>query len=365
MKNRREDVGKVIMVVGMQFGSEGKGAVSSYLAPIVSLGVRTGAANAGHTIYFQGERFTMQQIPCTWINPVSKLVIGIGAMISLPILLREINMVSRYLPVAGRLFIDGNAHVIQEEHICREAGTDLASRIGSTSAIAGEGIGAAMAAKALRDASSVRARDVPELRPFIADTVDILNTELDAGQYVLLEGTQGFGLSLEHGAFPFVTSRDTSATALAASVGVSPQDFDTEVIGVVRTYPIRVAGNSGQFDDDSEELTWEEVTHQAKSPVPIIEHTSVTKNIRRVATLSRKGYLRACMVNRPDEIALTFADYLDWSVHEQYRTTPSIDAFIADLEALGGVPVTLIGTGSRSIIDTDEYRRRMLRKLCT
>lgn len=349
----------------MQYGSEGKGAVSSYLAPIVSLGVRTGAANAGHTIYFQGERFTMQQIPCTWINPVSKLVIGVGAMISLPILLREISMVNRYLPVNGRLFIDGNAHVIQEEHICREAESDLASRIGSTSASAREGIGVATAAKVLRTASCLRARDVPELQPFISDTVDLINTELDGGQYVLLEGTQGFGLSLEHGHFPFVTSRDTSAAALAASVGIAPQHFDTEVIGVVRTYPIRVAGTSGPFDDDSEELTWKEVTHRAKSQVPIVEHTSVTKNIRRVATWSRKGYVRACRVNRPSGIALTFADYLDRSVHEQYRTTPSIDAFIADLEALGGVPVTLIGTGPRSIIDTDEYRRHMLRKLCT
>lgn len=351
------------MVVGMQFGSEGKGVVSSYLAPIVSLGVRTGAANAGHTIYFRDERFIMRQLPCTWINPVSKLVIGSGAMISLPILLREMNMVSRYLPITNRLFIDARAHVIQEEHIVREVESDLASRIGSTSAIAREGIGAATAAKVLRAASCVRARDVAELRPFVADTVDLVNTELDAGGYALIEGTQGFGLSLEHGAFPFVTSRDTSATALAASIGISPQDFDTEVIGVVRTYPIRVAGNSGPFDDDSGELTWEEVTHRAKSLALVIEHTSVTKNVRRVATFSKKGYLRACMVNRPDEIALTFADYLDWSVHEQYRTTPSINAFIADLEELGGVPVTLIGTGSRTIIDTDEYRRRTLRKL--
>ena len=360
----RDDSGRLIMVVGMQFGSEGKGAIASYLAPVMSMGVRTGASNAGHTIYFQGTPFVMHQIPCTWVNPVAQLVLGRGAIISLPVLLEEIALIERYLPgVCRRLYIDRNAHVITAEHIRREAGTGLAERIGSTSATVGKGIGAATAAKVMREDSCLLAFQVPELAPYCVDTVDLINSALDASQFVFLEGTQGFGLSLEHGEFPFVTSRDTSVAALAASVGVSPHAFQTEVIGVARTYPIRVAGSSGPFDDDSEELSWSEVTRRSGSPDPLIEYTSVTKNVRRVATFSLEGFRNACQVNRPTEIALTFADYIDWKVHGKEELTYPVEEFLADVESIAKVPVTLVGTGPRTIIDYDDYRNRMLRKL--
>lgn len=355
--------GKLVIVTGMQFGSEGKGAITSYLAPAMSLGIRTGAANAGHTIYFRGKKFTMRQIPSVWVNPRAKLVIGIGAMISLPLLLEEIALVEQHLPIRHRLFVDHRAHVVQEEHICAESGGDLAVRIGSTSATAREGIGAATAAKVLREKSCVLARDIPELRPYCADTVEIVNTLLDQGQYILLEGTQGFGLSLEHGYFPFVTSRDTSASALAASIGVNPVAFDTEIVGVVRTYPIRVAGQSGNFDPDSTELSWEEVARRAGTKQSIVEHTSVTKKVRRVATFSFEGFRRACQVNRPSEIAVTFADYLDWSVHERERMTDPIHHFLARLEEVSGVPVMLVKTGPETTVDFSWYRESMLRKM--
>lgn len=357
--------GKLFVVTGMQFGSEGKGAIASYLAPVMSLGVRFGAANAGHTIYFRGEKFIMRQIPTTWVNPDAKLAIGVGAMISLPLLLEEIALIGRYLPIRERLFIDRNAHVVQEEHIESEAEGDLAERIGSTSAFSREGIGAATAAKVLRDASCVQVKDVPELRRYAADTVDFINTSLDRGAYVLLEGTQGFGLSLEHGHFPFVTSRDTSVSALAASIGVNHADFNTDVIGVVRTFPIRVAGNSGPFDFRSKEVSWEFVRRHARTKEPIIEYTSVTNKVRRVATFSYEGFKRACQVNRPTEIALTFADYLDWSVHEKETIGDSVrvQSFVDRLKEIAQVPVTLVKTGPQTTVDLDDYRRNILRRL--
>jgi len=355
--------GKLFIIAGMQFGSEGKGAIASYLAPAMSLGVRTGAANAGHTIYFRDEKFTMRQIPTTWVNPDAKLMIGVGAMISLPVLLEEIALVERHLPIRGRLFIDRDAHVVQEEHIRTESQGDLDVRIGSTSAIAREGIGAATAAKVLRGASCLQVKDVPKLRAYSTDTVDMVNTELDLGQYVLLEGTQGLGLSLEHGKFPFVTSRDTSVSALAASIGVNHANFNTEVIGVVRTFPIRVAGSSGPFGPGSKEVSWEFVQRHARARTPIIEYTSVTKKVRRVATFSFEGFERACQVNRPTELAVTFADYLDWSVHERSRITPRVKDFLCRLEEIADVPVTLVKTGPRTTIDLDPYRQNMLRRL--
>ena len=357
---KKERFGRAIIIVGMQYGSEGKGSITSYLSPIVSLGARSGASNAGHTIYFNGRKFIMRQIPSVWVNSLAKLVIGRGALISPDILFKEIELVEKFLPVRNRLFIDTKAHVITKEQIENEKKTDLAERIASTSARAGEGIGSSASEKVLRKASCVQAKDDPRFKDYLCDTVDMINDYLDNDEFILLEGTQGIGLSLEHGEFPFVTSRDTSATALAASVGLSTHEFDVDVIGVTRAFPIRVAGNSGPFDNDSEEITWQKLAKMAGAKNPITEKTSVTGKTRRVATFSWDGFLKACQINRPTEIALTFADYLDWSVRESENTSKKVDNFIKSLEETSGVPVTLIKTGSESIIDRDWYRSSRL-----
>ena len=360
---RKVEGGRIIPVVGMQYGSEGKGAVTTYLAPLIDIGVRVGASNAGHTIYFRGGKFIMRQVPAVWINPEVKLVIGRGAMISPDILLSEIDSISRHSEIKNRLFIDAYAHVINEQQIENESRTDLASRIGSTSATSREGIGMASADKVLRSDTCVLAKDFKLFQPYLADTVEILNRSLDNGRYVLLEGTQGFGLSLDHGNFPFVTSRDTSVSALIASTGLCGHNFETNVIGVARTYPIRVAGNSGPFGDDSEEVSWGVVTRAAGADTPIIEMTSVTGKVRRVATFSWKDFLRACDVNRPAEIALTFADYLDWGSHEKETlSTPVLD-FIDRLEMMSGVHVTMVKTGPETMVDLENYRRSILRRI--
>ncbi len=362
--NNRDGFGRIMIVVGMQYGSEGKGAITSYLAPAVSMGVRTGAANAGHAIYFKNRKFIMRQIPSVWINPLAKLVIGIGGIISLDILLSEIENISRFSQIKNRLFIDYRSHIITAQQIRAEQRTDLAQRICSTSAISKEGIGAAMADKVLRKKSCLLAKNVSQLAPYLADTVEMINNELDNEQMLILEGTQGFGLSLEHGHFPFVTSRDTSAQALAASIGVSTHCFDVDVIGVTRSYPIRVAGNSGPFGSDSQEISWKELTHRAGAPRLIKEKTSITNKIRRVATFSKEDFRKACRVNRPTEIALTFADYLDWSIYEKEEISASVELFCEILEEIsGGVPVTLVKTGPNAVIDFDWYRKTMLRKI--
>ncbi len=233
----RECFGRITTVMGLQYGSEGKGAITAYLAPGCSMGVRSGAANAGHTIYYEGRKFIMRQIPSVWVNPEAKLVIAVGAIISSDVLKKEIEEIGRFCEIQNRLFIDYRAHVITEAQILAEQATDLAQRIGSTSATSREGIGMATADKVLRKASCVQAQDVEWLKPYLADTVEMINKHLDYEDLIILEGTQGFGLDLEQGNFPFVTSRNISAAALAASIGVAPHYFDFQVIGVVRTYP--------------------------------------------------------------------------------------------------------------------------------
>ena len=367
IENKVGEYGKVIIVTGMQYGSEGKGAITSYLAPVMSVGVRTGAANAGHTIYFKGKKFVMRQIPSVWINPLAKLVVGIGSIINLDILLKEIEIVNKIIPIKDRLYIDRNAFVVTQKQIDEEKKSNLGSRIGSTSALSGKGIGTATADKILREEECLQAKEVPELKPYLADTVDLINTQLDHDQFVLLEGTQGFKLSIEHGTFPFVTSRDVSATAIAASAGISTHQFEVEVVGVTRTYPIRVAGNSGPFAEDSEEVNWDYVTKRSgakKYKIHITEKTSVTNRLRRIATFSKMDFEKAVQVNRPTEIVVTFADYLDWKVHEKEKITRSIDNFMEMIEDLSrGVPVTLLKTGPKTVIDFNHYRRNILRRL--
>lgn len=355
---------QIWIVVGMQFGSEGKGAITSYLANIMCMGIRTGAPNAGHTVYYKEKKYVMRQIPSTWINPISKLVIGCSSVINIEILMEEISMLEKVTEVKNRLFIDPKAHIITEDQISREQQTNLAIRIGSTSAISGEGIGIAQADKVMRSENCKLAKDVKELKPFLADTVDLINTKLDRGAFVLLEGTQGFGLDLNQGKFPFVTSRETTATAVAASVGIATHIYPVNVIGVTRTYPIRVAGNSGPFDSDSEEITWEDLTERACATEPIKEWTTVTKKVRRVATFSDLGFRRAVKVNRPTEIALTFADYLDWkSRNANELNSPRIQAFVEHIEDIAGIEVSLLKQGPENILDFDYYREHIIRKL--
>ena len=364
----------VCAVVGGQFGSEGKGLIVGHIAKDYDAHVRVGAANAGHTLYTEQrdgsdrlsrpyhEKHVMQQVPCAaYANPDADLFIGAGAMITPEILLEEIALNEAWRRERGykplHLEIDSRAHVIQPEHIEAEAKSDLASRIGSTSTIAREGIGAAQAARVMRS-GFVQAKDAPELAQFKVSEedqqIELCDTEFSLScvpRKILLEGTQGFGLSnvLSH-SYPFVTSRHTTAAGLLADVGLPRVD---RCILVVRTYPIRVAGNSGPFAIGSREIQWEDIGIDPES-----ERTTVTKKIRRVATSSIFQIQNAARVNGATEIALTFADYLEPSIAGQTWTGdsfghayPKVQRMIDEIEQMTGVPVTFIGTGPHSVIE--------------
>ena len=357
--------GVLTFVVGLQFGSEAKGSIVQHLAPAVSNAVRTGSVNAGHTIYHQGEAHVMRQLPSAWINPNTQLIIGAGALISPHVLLNEIEKYEQILPIKNRLLIDRNAHIITEDQIADESLQDLAERIGSTSSRGREGIGVAMADKVLRSARSIQAKDFEPLQQFTTNTSDYLNEQLESGVDVLVEGTQGYGLSIDHGEFPYVTSRNATVAAFADSIGVQPEYYQTNTIGVARTYPIRVAGNSGPFAEGSQELSWDEMKNATSNPDLSTEHTTVTKLPRRIATFSDAQYIEACRVNRPTEIALTFADYLDHTIYtsDAVENSPKVMSFIEHLEELYDAPVTMVNTGPNATIDFDWARKSQLRNI--
>lgn len=357
----------ITAVVGGQYGSEAKGAVVGVLASGYKVHVRVGAANAGHTVYVRGTRHTMQQLPCAaYANPEAKLVLGAGAMISPEILFREIQLNQRWrkahqLPPL-QLFVDHRAHVVCRQHVLREQATGLAERIGSTSTVAKEGIGAAQAARVMRT-DYLMAGDYRELLMNddmeVVDTVQLLREAHVFHTSILLEGTQGAGLSNTTGQYPYVTSRNTSAAGLAADCGIGPMHLD-HVIMVCRTTPIRVAGNSGPFYPGSEETTWRALGVDEQT-----ERTTVTKKIRRVAYFNVAQIVHGAWINSATEIALMHADYLCPEIAGESGVQESSDIarydrigpLVALIEQETQLPVTLIGTSPQTVIMRDSARR--------
>ena len=322
--------GKVTIVIGGQFGSEAKGKVISFLADEFDIAVRTGSPNAGHTVFQNGEIYRLQQIPATFVNQKCILCIGAGALINPDILKKELE----HTESKNRLFIDPQAGIIEEKHILQEG--ELVQKIGST----GKGCGAALADRIWRKDFKL-AKDV--LKDFqISDVAEILNRGIDDGKNILVEGTQGFGLSLYHGIYPFVTSRDTNAANFLAEAGISPLSVN-EIILVIRTYPIRVAGNSGPLPN---EISWEELSNRIGNKVE--ETTTVTKKVRRVAEFDIGIVKKAISINRPTQIALQFLNYLfpnDEGKNSWDSLSKEAKMYIENLERDLSVPITLIGTG--------------------
>jgi adenylosuccinate synthase len=358
---------EVCALVGGQYGSEGKGLIAGHIAKDYDDHVRVGAANAGHTVYTgynldRGsnitkmgiEKHVLQQIPCAaYANPSARLYIGPGALITPHIFLRELEELQAWRDARGLgpkyVHVDWRAHVITEDQVRRESKTDLAERIGSTSTIAREGIGVAAADRVLRTDNCVQvaSSDLASHGSILVSDVPAL---LFAKDRILLEGTQGTSLSNTTGDFPYVTSRNPTASGLAADAGIPPWRVN-RVICVMRSFPIRVAGNSGPFFPDSREINWEDIGVNPES-----ERTTVTKKVRRVATFSMEQLEQAVILNGPTEIALTFADYaspyvagstsaLDVDVAEE--TAELIDA----IEKHSGVPVRYVGTGPFTVAD--------------
>lgn len=333
----------VTVIVGGQYGSEGKGKVVGYLAPEFKMFVRTGGPNAGHTVEFNRKFYKLRTIPCGFVNKQALLGIGAGAVVDLEVLKEEIQLCTLE---PGRLIISPKVGVITKKHI--ESERFLKDRIGST----GTGVGAAMADRIRRKPTFHLLKDIAEMKPFLGDVAGTANKLIDSGENVLIEGTQGFGLSLYHGFYPYVTGRDTSAASFCSEVGIAPS-LVKDVILVIRPYPIRVGGNSGPLTN---EISWETLTKEAKAPSLILEKTTVTKRIRRVGRFNLELVKRAVMINRPTQIAINFMDYLDYANRGKQRyeeLTEKTKAFINMIEKETHVPVTLLGTGplNKDMID--------------
>lgn len=338
----------VWVVVGGQFGSEGKGKISAIitLQEQIDLCIRCGGPNSGHS--FQkpdGKLVLLRQLPTGFVRPRTRLLIPAGGLVDLEVLWSEIEALGLD---ATRVGIDRNAMVITPVDRERERELRLSERLSSTLC----GVGSAVARRALRTSDVQLAANAATtqdwLRPYITDVSDEANAAVDSGKKVLVEGTQGSGLSLYHSTFyPKTTSRDTNAAGFISEVGLSPR-LISEIVLVFRTFPIRVAG--AQAGPLSHELTWEELRRESNSPAPLEEYTSVTNKLRRVGRFDWDAARRAVTINRPTRIAVNFLDYLEdknFGVSEWSVLTPAAKSFVKKLEGACGLPASCLGTGPR------------------
>jgi adenylosuccinate synthase len=230
----------------------------------------------------------------------------------------------------------------------------LEPEIGSTA----QGVGAATSRKILRTAAHPPvqlARDIPELTPYIRPSLEVLEGAFSQGARVFVEGTQGTGLSIHHGIYPFVTSRETSGSGCLAEAGIAPSRV-RKTIMVVRTYPIRVEGNSGFMGN---ELDWAVISGRSGIPLGELlaaERTTTTDKKRRVAEFDWNLLRRAASLNGPTDIALTFADYVTIENRKARRfeqLSEDTIRLVEEIERVAAAPVSLITTrfDARSIVD--------------
>ena len=318
------------VVVGGFFGDEGKGKIISYLAikdnPTVI--VRGGAGpNAGHTIRDGDKVYKVRMLPSGFLNKNAKVMIGPGVVVNPEVLLKEISDFG----AAGRSFVDKHCGIIEQKHLNADSKGELKEKIGST----GSGTGPANADRAMRILKM--AKDEESLASLIVDVPAEVNAAITSNQNVLVEGTQGTFLSLWHGTYPFVTSKDVTASGICADIGLGPKNVD-EVIVVFKSYVTRVG--TGPL---ANELSLEEAKNKGWS-----EFGTVTGRQRRAADFDFDLARRAIMLNSATQISITKLDVLfpECAGKTSYdEISEDAKSFIKNIEDKLNTPVTIIGTG--------------------
>ncbi len=328
-------------MVGALFGDEGKGKIAAYLSYIQSPSymVRTGAINAGHTVYHQGREYKLRALPSGLVTfREGRGATAPGALISVEVLKKEVEELGLS---RDQVLVDERTGIITEEHVERERrDAHLSGKIGSTLT----GVGAAMSDRVMRRLKLAKDfKDELEKFATVIDVPSLLYDAVDSYKVVHVEGTQGFGLSLFHGTYPYVTSRDVTASAVLSEAGLSPSDV-TDVVLVTKAFVTRVG--AGPLKG---ELSEEEAKKRG-----LVEYGTVTGRLRRVAPLEENLDLlkRAARANGATKLAVTKVDVLfpkakgvtSWS-----DLPKEAKVWLLDLEKEIGVPVCYVGTGPEAM----------------
>jgi adenylosuccinate synthase len=331
------------VVVGAFWGDEGKGKIISYLAvrDKIDVCVRTGSVNAAHTVVFKDKKYALHMVPSTFVYEKSRLLIGAGVNIHVVQLLKEIEETG----VRDRIGVDTQCSIIEEKHSALDKSSTHLRGLGTT----GWGVGPAQEERVRRTGKI--ANDIPELQPYLTDVASEVNAAITEDKNVLLEGTQGLMLSLFFGTYPYVTSRDTSASAVCSEAGVGPTRVDN-VLLVYKSFMTRVG--AGPLP---KELSKDDAIHRGW-----FEIAAGTGRERRSAPFNLDIAKRAAIINGATEAAFTKLDILfpeckDKTSFEQLSNEAK--EFIRKIETETDVPVTIIGTGPSvfDIIDRRKTRR--------
>jgi adenylosuccinate synthase len=331
------------VVVGMQWGDEGKGKIVDYLTESVDMVVRhQGGNNAGHTVVVNGKQTILHLIPSGILHEGTVCIIGNGTVLDPGVLIRELdNLTTANCRYEGRLFLSDAAHVIMPYHKLLDKAQEQfrgSQKLGTT----GRGIGPCYADKADRfgvrlgdlvnekvfrqklelvlkyknailaeafnelpldfdDVFNEYSKYADRLRPHVVDAVTMVHNALAKGQRVMFEGAQGSMLDLDHGTFPYVTSSTTLAGGVCAGAGVGPRDVNA-VIGIVKAYSTRVG--EGPFPTEQLNETGELLRKTGH------EFGATTGRPRRCGWLDCVQLRRACRLNGATAIALTKPDVL-------------------------------------------------------
>lgn len=331
-----------VIVCGF-FGDTGKGKIISYLAlkDKVAVTARAGVGpNAGHTVIFKGKEYKLRMLPSAFVNEKCRLLIGPGVLVNPSVLLREMEATGS----EKRVGVDPQCAIIEARHIEADKKGQLADKIKTT----GTGTGPCNAERALRTVKL--AKELPDLKNYLVDVPLEVNQAIDKGKNVLIEGTQGTYLSLYHGTYPYCTSKDVTASAACADVGVGPKKID-DIIIVFKAFTTRVG--AGPLPDEispeeAEKRGWKEIA-------------TVTGRARRAAPFSFELAKRAVMLNSATQAAVTKVDVLfpECKGTKAYgELSKEAKAFIARVEREINVPVTLIGTGPDALELVD--RRKLI-----
>jgi len=321
------------VIAGAFWGDEGKGKIISYLAlkDKLDVCVRTGSVNAAHTVWYRGKRYALHMVPAAFLHEKCRLLISAGANVHVAKFLEEVEATN----VKNRIGIDYQASIIEEKHSTQDKASAHLKGLGTT----GWGVGPAIEERVRRTAKV--AKDIPELQPYLTDVATEVNNAIDAGKKVLLEGTQGLMLSLFYGTYPYVTGRDTSASAICSEAGVGPTKVDN-VLVVFKAFMTRVG--TGPLPG---ELTKEEASKRGW-----FETAAGTGRDRRSAPFNFELAKKAVTVNGATQTALTKLDVLYSEckgVREYDKLPQEAKQFINEIEKQTGIPVVLIGTGPEAL----------------
>jgi adenylosuccinate synthase len=336
--------GQTAVIVGAQWGDEGKGKIVDVLSDNFSIVARyAGGHNAGHTVIIQGKKFVLQLVPCGVLRQGCRSVIGNGVVLDPLAFLKEVNMLRQAgVAVDGNLFVSNRAHVILPYHRMIEMGAENAPgrvKIGTTSRGIGPAYEDKMGRRGLRvadlldssllkttienacreknmiahalfnseplDADSMYreyAEAAQKIAPFVADTATLLNQALNQGESVMFEGAQATMLDIDHGTYPFVTSSSCTAGGAVTGTGVPPNAIQN-VIGITKAYCTRVGG--GPFPSEVEGAIADQLRARGN------EYGAVTGRPRRCGWIDLPLLRYAQMINGVNWWVVTKMDVLD------------------------------------------------------